>query len=67
LRLTSPERSGSGGSGAAARAAPPLVRAAVCADHNPDNPLQTETRLCALDLPGECGTASKSTLSVRCV
>ena len=50
LRFTSPERSGSEEDGAATRAAPPLVRAAVSADHSPDNPLQTKTRLRALEL-----------------
>jgi len=67
FRFTSPERSGSEEDGAATRAAPPLVRAALSVDHNPDNPLQTKTRLLALDLRRDCGTASKSADLVRWV
>ena len=67
FRFTSPERSGSEEDGAATRAAPPLVRAALSVDHNPDNPLQTKTRLPALDLRRDCGTASKSADLVRWV
>ena len=67
LTFTSPERSGSEENGAATRAAPPLVRAAISADHSPDNPLQTTTRLGALELPGDRGTASKSADLVRWV
>src|SRR6476660_1855946 len=65
FRFTSSERSGSEEDGAATRAAPPLVRAALSVDHNPDNPLQTKTRLPALDLRRDCGTASKSADLVR--
>src|SRR6476619_6012470 len=67
FRFTSPERSGSEEDGAATRAAPPLVRAALSVDHNPDNPLQTKTRLPGLDLRRDCRTASKSADLVRWV
>ena len=65
LRFTSPEGSGSEEIGAATRAGSPLVRTAVSADHNPDNPLQTKTRLRALEPRGDRGTASKSADLVR--